>query len=213
MRKFLGLLCCILLLCPRAAAAERKYVAVILEDPVLEGPMLENLSRRNARVTVFLSRGKLETAPNLAQALLDGGHEIGLRNQEDFVPLSRRAIARTLNDQRSLLPQKCPVRFFRPGTSRPSDGTRQVARALGLCLVEGRTRPAWPENSAWILSPLGRIQDGDILLAEEWNLPNLVELLQNQGYTLVTLSRLAALRQAQLHPGQTYTRFPPAAAP
>ena len=207
MRKLLGLLCCFLILCPRAAGAERKYIAVIVEETTPAGAVLEELARLDARVTFFLSGRQLEAAPDLARAILDGGHEIGLRGYsgESMIPMSRRVIAGELQDSLSLLPEKCRVRFFRPPDAKPSDGTRQVAGAMGLCLIEGT-----PYGD---LNAPGRFRDGDIVLSTGRELPTLVARLQSQGFTPVTLSELANLHRVRLHPGRSYTCFPPSSTP
>ena len=216
MRKLFPLVLCLLFLCPtaRAAGSQRQYIALILEDepPGFQAQeLLDGLSDRQARVTFFLSGITLEHAPDLARQILDRGHEIGLRGCTlgSMAPMSRRAIAGELNGEIALLPPGCPIRFFRPPEGITTDGVHQVARALGLCMVESAGDGTENENSVRFLSPLGRVRDGDILLSEQETLLELVDLLQHQGYTLVTLSELTALRQARLKPGTTYRGFPP----
>lgn len=218
MRKSILLLLCLVLLCPCAASAAEpgKYVALTFDD----GPsgnytraLLAGLAVRNARATFFLCGSSLEQNPQLAEKILAQGHEIGIQGYwgNDFTALSRRDIAGEIADTRALLPKKCPVRLMRPPGGCCSDGTNQVAEAMGLAIID------------WSLEPgdgMGRgipdrVQDGDILRIRDLSAAsvsetlNIVDLLQNRGFTFVTVSELARIRSIPLRPGQHYRYFPP----
>lgn len=222
MRKSILLLLCLSLLCPCAASANQasKYIALTFDD----GPsgrftlrLLEGLEQRDARATFFLCGYRLEQYPQLAEKILAGGHEIGLHgySHRDMTGLSRRDIARELDDTAALLP--CHVRFIRPPGGRCSDALSQVARvrgyAIGLWSLDPRDWAA-QDTAAVGRSILDRIQDGDVILMHDMSdisvtaALDTVSRLQERGYTFVTLSELARLRGTQLRPGQCYRRFP-----
>lgn len=218
MRRFLLFFLCLILLCPCGASAAEpgKYVALTFDGGPSDGSvraLLAGLAVRNARATFFLCGRSLEQNPELAAKLLEQGHEIGIQSYfgRDFAALSRRDIAGEIRNTQALLPEKCSVRLLRPPGGRCSDGTGQVAKALGLSIAD------------WALEPgdgMGRgipdrVQDGDILRIRDLSAASIsgalkiVDQLQNRGFTFVTVSELARIRSIALRPGQHYRHFPP----
>ena len=198
MRKCLIFILILALLCPLSASAAEgpKYLALVFEDFPREMPaLLEGLASRGVRMTFFLENGDASEA----ESLVKEGHELGILTAAG-PELSRREIARELNDRERQLNTR--IRLLRT-TSRCSDGMRQVAQALGFSFVI-------PAGTLRALSPAS---DGDILLADgsipAISLLELVDDLQKQGFTLVTVSELARHRGVFLRPGATYRSFPP----
>lgn len=225
MRKSILLLLCLVLLypCTASGAEQKKYVALTFDGTPGENQtraLLAGLAVRNARATFFLCGSQLEQNPVLAEKILAQDHEIGIQSYfgQAFDGLSRRDIAGEISSTRALLPKKCPVRLLRPPGGRCSDGTNQVANALGLAVADWALEPgdgAIRDNSAVTRSILEQIQDGDVIRIRDLSPAsvnaalNLVDLLQNRGFTVVTLSELAQIRATPLRPGQHYSRFPP----
>lgn len=225
MRKILIGLLCLGLLCPcGASAAEKpKYLALTFDD----GPsgihtrsLLAGLAVRNARATFFLCGYRLEQYPGMADQILEGGHEIGIHGytHQNMAPMSRRTIAREISDTKALLPAKCTVRLLRPPGGCCSDGVCQVAGAMGLAIAGWSLDPKdWATQDAAAVGRtiLDRVQDGDIILMHDMTASsvnaalNIVDLLQQRGFTFVTVSELARLREMPLIPGATYRKLPP----
>lgn len=218
MRRFLLFFLCLPLLFPCAAsgAERKKYVALTFDSSPGESQtraLLAGLDVREVRATFFLCGIQLEQNPELAAKLLEQGHEIGIQSYfgRDFAGRSRRDIAAEISDTRSLLPQRCPVRLLRPPGGQCSDGTNQVAKAMGFSVAD------------WALEPgdgMGRgipdrVRDGDILRFRDLSAASVsqalktVDQLQNQGFTFVTVSELAKIRGVLLRPGTHYRSFPP----
>ena len=224
MRRFLLFFLCLVFLCPcGASAAEKpKYIALTFDGGPAEDhvrALLAGLAVRDARATFFLCGKQLEQNPELAEKILAQGHEIGIQSYwgNDFSGLSRRAIAAEISDTRALLPQRCPVRLLRPPGGRGSDGTNQVAKALGLAVADWALEPG--DSALWDNSAVGRgildqVRDGDVIRIRDLSASsvstalNLVSLLQKRGFTVVTMSELAQLRAVPLRPGQHYSSFP-----
>lgn len=225
MRRLLLFFLCLILLCPcgASAAEEPKYIALTFDGGSTDGSvraLLAGLAVRNARATFFLCGKQLEKNPELAEKILAQGHEIGIQSffSNDFSGMSRRDIAAEVTDTRALLPEKCPVRLLRPPGGCCSDGTNQVAQAMDLAIIDWSLDPkAWAAQDAAAIGRtiLDRVQDGDIIAIRDMSEAsvraalNLVDLLQNQGFTFVTVSELAQIRAVPLRPGQHYSRFPP----
>ena len=76
----------------------------------------------------------------------------------------------------------------------------------------------WATNSAAAIEKavLSHIHDGDIVVLHDMSdssvqaALDIVDVLQEQGYTLVTVGDLAWLRGISVRGGKTYTKFPPA---
>ena len=220
MRKLLTIALCLLLLCPGAKAAQtgEKYVALTFDG----GPsgrytrrLLEGLEKQDAKVTFLVCGYRLAQFPELARAMVDGGHEIGLQSygSTTLEGMSRRHIAQALADTRALLPEGTEVRFLRPPEDRCTDGVRQVAAVTNLAILGWSVDPSrWTAGSRGIV---GTVSDGDVILIRHISdetvdaALSLVDQLQKQGYRFVTVSELAQIRRVKVRPGESYASFPP----
>ena len=224
MRKLCLLLCLLLVLPLEASAHEQpKYIALTFDD----GPsglhtraLLAGLAVRQAKATFFLCGYRAEQYPELTEQIWQEGHEIGIHgySHKNMAPMSRRDIAAEISDTKALLPEKCPVRLLRPPGGCCSDGVNQVAGAMGLAVIGWSVDPrdwATQDTAAVGRSVLDRVQDGDIILMHDTSASsvsaalNIVDILSRRGFTFVTVSELARLREVRLIPGGNYRKFPP----
>ena len=160
------------LILPARAAASSKYVALTFDD----GPsgkytraLLDGLYDRGARATFLLCGYRIKDYPDLAQRILDEGHEIGLHgySHDPMKAMSRRTIARELMDTEALLPEGCRPAFLRPPGGFRSDAVTQVAQARGLAILHWSVDPYdWKihDEQAIEKAVLEQVQDGDIIL-------------------------------------------------
>ena len=176
-------------LCPPAAsAAEVPPCIALAVTGKGEGNLPERIAAQGARATFFPESGSWEQG----RRILDAGHEIGLTAPENWNFLSRRDVYRQLRARRMLLPP-CQIRIVRP-EGRVSDGVRQVAEVQGMHIL-GNALDPWAEAPAG-RSLMERLKPGDILLLDGDDpelILNLIRVLQNQGYRLVTVSELHRL--------------------
>ena len=224
MRKICFFLCLALLLPLQASAADQpKYIALTFDD----GPsglqtraLLAGLAVRNARATFFLCGYRVEQYPELTEKIWKDGHEIGIHgySHNSMLPMSRREIASEIDRTKALLPEKCPVALLRPPGGCCSDAVNQVAGAMGLAVIDWSVDPkdwAIQDTAAVGRSVLDQVRDGDIILMHDMTASsvnaalNIVDVLQKRGFTFVTVSELARIRDARLIPGGHYRRFPP----
>ncbi len=214
---------CFLLLCPNARAAEHKYVALTFDD----GPsgrftqrLLEGMAERDVKATFLVCGYRLKQYPELAQQMLNQGHELGLHgySHKNMKTLSRREIAQELMDTEALLPEGCKVRFLRPPGGCCSDGVRQVAKARNYAILDWSVDPrdwATKDTAAIETAVVEGVQDGDIVLLHDMTDSSvdaalaIIDRLKAEGFTFVTVSQLAKLRDAEIIPGQMYRKFPP----
>ncbi len=224
MRRFCIMILCLFLAVPTVEAAEgEKYVALTFDD----GPsgrftrrLLAGLAERDAKATFLLCGYRLEQYPDIAETMVEDGHEIGLHgySHDNMKAMSRRTIARELEMTQALLPEGCVVSFLRPPGGCCSDGVRQVAQAKGLGILDWSVDPqdwANKDTSAIRRSVLRDIRDGDVILLHDMTDSSvdaalaIVDVLQAKGYRFVTVSELARIRGTDIKPGRIYRKFPP----
>ena len=224
MRRMLCLILCALLLCPaRAKAAETKYVALTFDD----GPsgkftrrLLKGLYDRDAKATFLLCGYRLKQYPDLAEQLLAQGHEIGIHGYShgNMKTMTRTEIAKEIMDTEALLPKKCKAVFVRPPGGCCSDAVVQVARARGLAVLSWSVDPRdWASSDAIAIDAavVEQVKDGDVVLLHDMTDSSvdaalaIIDHLQAQGFSFVTVSELAKLRREEVKPGAVYTCFPP----
>lgn len=223
MRRFFAVFLCVLLLCPTARAEEtEKYVALTFDD----GPagrftrrLLEGLEERDAKATFLVCGYRLKQYPELARQLMEAGHELGLHgySHANMQSMSRRDIAKELMDTEALLPEGCRVAFLRPPGGCCSDAVLQVAEARNYAILNWSVDPRdWATQDAAAINAavVGKVQDGDVVLLHDMTDSSvdaaleIVDQLQKDGFTFVTVSELAKIRDVKINPGQVYEKFP-----
>lgn len=210
------------LVLPVQAVHGSKYVALTFDD----GPsgkytraLLDGLYDRGAKATFLLCGYRIKDYPDLAQRILDEGHEIGYHgySHDSMKTMSRRQIAQELMDTEALLPEGCHPAFLRPPGGFSSDGVRQVAQARGLAILHWSVDPHdWEIHNEQAIEKavLEQVHDGDIILLHDMTTASveaaldIVDALVKQDYEFVTVSELARLRGLRPRPGEVYKRFP-----
>lgn len=225
MRRIVALVLCLSFLVLPVQAQEVKYVALTFDD----GPsgkytrqLLDGLYDRGVQATFLLCGYRMRDYPDLTRQICAEGHEIGYHGftHKNMKTMSRREIAQELTDSQALLPEGCHPVFLRPPGGCCSDAVRQVAEARNLAILNWSVDPrdwATHDTAAVERSVLKNIKDGDIVLLHDMSASSvqaaldIIDVLLEQEYEIVTVSCLARLREAKLKPGQTYSRFPKAA--
>lgn len=218
-----GLLCLSFLALPAQAAPTDRYVALTFDD----GPsgrftrqLLDGLYDRGVKATFLLCGYRLKDDPELAQRIYDEGHEIGFHgySHKNMKDMSRRDIAKELEDTQALLPPGCCPRFLRPPGGICGDSVRQVSQVRGLAILSWSVDPrdwATKDKNAVKKAVLDRVTDGDIVLLHDLSSSSvqaaleIVDELLARGFQIVTVSQLAKARGTSLRPGQVYGKFPP----
>ena len=107
--------------------------------------------------------------------------------------------------------------FLRPPGGCCSDAVRQVAEARQLAILSWSVDPrdwATSDTAAVERAVLKNVKDGDIVLLHDMTVSSvqaaldIVDVLKDQGYEIVTVSELVKLRGVNLKPGKIYTSFP-----
>ena len=222
MRRFLAVLAVLsLLVIPVDAAETTKYVALTFDD----GPsgrytrrLLDGLWGREVKATFLLCGYRIKDYPDITQRIFDEGHEIGYHGytHKNMKEMSRRTVASEIMDTQALLPEGGEPVFLRPpGGCRRGAGVHTEARQLAILSWSVDPRDwATSDTAAVEQAVLKNVKDGDIVLLHDMTVSSvqaaldIVDVLKDQGYEIVTVSELVKLRGVNLKPGKTYTSFP-----
>ena len=166
------------------------------------------------RTTFFMVGSRVASRASELQRMVTSGHEVA-NHTYDHVYLNK-AGAETIQNQvaacNNIIEQTCGVRprvMRLPGGNKNATVLANVAMPIILWNVDTRD---WShrDTQKTIDAVLGKVKDGDIVLmhelyestaaASEYLVPKLVE----QGFELVTVSELAALKGRTLNAGEVY---------
>ena len=224
MKRILLILICLFLLgSVPVRAAQREYVALTFDD----GPsgrftrrLLDGLEQRGVKATFLLCGYRLETYRNLAQRIFDSGHEIGLHGytHRDMATLSAWELRKEIEDTKKLLPEGCEPVFLRPPGGSENSAVQAVAKQAGLSILQWSVDPRdWAVHDADAIETavVDQVRNGDVILLHDLSDSSvdaalaIIDRLQEEGVTFLTVSQLAELRGIELQPGKVYQSFPP----
>ena len=221
MHRFLALVLSISLMVLPVRAEAPKYVALTFDD----GPsgkytrkLLDGLYDRGVQATFLLCGYRMKDYPDLTRRILEEGHEIGYHGftHKNMQQMSRRDIAKELEDSQALLPEGCQPVFLRPPGGCCSDAVRQVTQVRNLAILGWSVDPRdWATHDTASIERfvLKNVKDGDIVLLHDMSdssvkaALDIVDVLLEQDYEIVTVSRLVRIRGVKLKPGRMYNRF------
>ena len=222
MRRFLAFVLSVSLMVLPVRAEAPKYVALTFDD----GPsgkytrkLLDGLYDRGVQATFLLCGYRMKDYPDLTKRILEEGHEIGYHGftHKNMKQMSRRDIAKELEDSQVLLPDGCQPVFLRPPGGCCSDAVRQVAEVRNLAILNWSVDPRdWATHDTASIEHfvLKHVKDGDIVLLHDMSdssvqaALDIVDVLLDQDYEIVTVSRLVRVRGVKLRPGRAYSSFP-----
>lgn len=221
MRRFLAFVLSVSLMVLPVRAEEPKYVALTFDD----GPsgkytrqLLDGLYDRGVQATFLLCGYRMKDYPDLTRRIWEEGHEIGYHGftHKNMQQMSRRDIAKELEDSQALLPEGCQPVFLRPPGGCCSDAVRQVTQVRNLAILGWSVDPRdWATHDTASIERfvLKNVKDGDIVLLHDMSdssvkaALDIVDVLLEKDYEIVTVSRLVRIRDVKLKPGQMYNRF------
>ena len=221
MRRFLALVLSVSLMVLPVRAEAPKYVALTFDD----GPsgkytrkLLDGLYDRGVQATFLLCGYRMKDYPDLTRRIWEEGHEIGYHGftHKNMQQMSRRDIAKELEDSQALLPEGCQPVFLRPPGGCCSDAVRQVAQVRNLAILGWSVDPRdWATHDTASVERfvLKNVKDGDIVLLHDMSdssvkaALDIVDVLLEKDYEIVTVSRLVRIRDVRLKPGRMYNRF------
>ena len=222
MRKLLAIFLSFSLMILPVQAEETKYVALTFDD----GPsgkytrkLLDGLYDRGVQATFLLCGYRMKDYPDLTKRIWEEGHEIGYHGftHKNMQQMSRREIAKELEDSQALLPEGCSPVFLRPPGGCCSDAVLQVAQVRNLAILNWSVDPRdWATHDTASIERfvLKNVKNGDIVLLHDMSdssvkaALDIVDVLLDKDYEIVTVSRLVRIRGVKLKAGQVYGSLP-----
>ena len=202
-----------------------KFIAVSFDDgpcgPFDNGgtqALLAKLDELHVKATFFVIGQNARSYRTAARAAFEAGHELG-NHSDGYSSLGgadKREIAASIDSASRVILEitgKYPY-FFRAPNLNHGDMLSQVCAERGMPLIDGSVHNDWPGNAAAVLqSVLNNPRDGEIIILHENNtskgntlsaLPQIVKGLREKGFWILSIGRLAAVKQQTLEAGERY---------
>jgi len=208
------------------SAKPDKYIAISFDDgpcgPFDSGgtaALLSKLEELSVKATFFMIGNNIRSYKTAARAVFEAGHEIAnhsdgyaslgsaeVKNIEASIDAASQAILEITG--------KYPYFFRAPNLNHGIDLSK-VCMDRGMPLIDGSAHNDWPGSAAAILqSVLNNPRDGDIIILHENNtsqgntmsvLPQIVAGLRERGFWILSVGRLAAVKEKTLQTGERYS--------
>jgi peptidoglycan/xylan/chitin deacetylase (PgdA/CDA1 family) len=197
-----------------------KYIALSFDDGPSTGTqaLLDALAEQQVHATFFLIGNNVNDQPGVVRVIRDTGHEIGNHSQgyasmnADTVGPAKRNI------------QSCNDAIFNATNTDGNPVTPKYFRAPGLSTGKNLLTACSEMNPPLVHGIICNEASKVIAAAKEWGIilnhdpssdwgavaavPDYVATLRNQGYYIVTVGQLLALRNSgELMPGKIYNDF------
>ena len=198
--------------CLYTVPTPERVVALTLDD----GPdsahtrtLLDLLRAHDARATFFLISGRVPGDEALVRAMVAEGHELGnhLTRDEASIRLPAHAFAAAVAEAGRVLGEFGTVRWLRPGSGWYNGTMLDIIERSGYQCALGSVYPydaqlPWPTLSAAYV--LANTRPGAVIVLHEGGersrrtietLRQVLPVLRDRGYQVVTLSELATMRR------------------
>ncbi len=206
-----------------ANSEEGKFVALTFDD----GPsghytaeLLDGLEERGVKATFFLCGYRVDQFPTLTRRISEAGHEIGTHSDAHkfFSEMSPRELCKDLTTSVDKLREATgqePTLLRPPGGIYDRKILRQTTCADLPIILWSVDPDDWCCNSSSTIVKrvLNKVSDGDIILLHDMSDSSvkaaleIVDRLQEQGYTFLTVSELAEQGGTELEGGKVYYCF------
>ena len=204
-------------------AEEGKYVAITFDD----GPsghytaeLLEGLEKRGIKATFFLCGYRVDQFPDLTRRIAEAGHEIGTHSDAHkfFSEMSPKELCKDLTASVEKLREATgqePTLLRPPGGIYDRKILKQTTCADLPVILWSVDPDDWccSSSSTIVKRVLNKVEDGDIILLHDMSDSSvtaaleIVDRLQEQGYTFLTVSELARQKGTTLEGGKVYYSF------
>jgi peptidoglycan/xylan/chitin deacetylase (PgdA/CDA1 family) len=209
-------------------AKPTKYIALSFDDgpcaPSNSGgtaAMLAKLDELKVKTTFFVIGQNVRGNKAAAQAIFDGGHELG-NHSDGFISLggeSTSAITLSLDTASLTIKEitgKYPCLFRAPNLSHGTN-LSNVCEERGMALIDGSAHNDWDGTGHTTTSiknsVLANPQNGGIVILHDNNtskgdtmnaLTDIVNGLREKGFWILTVGQLAAVKEKTLEGGKRY---------
>ncbi len=186
------------------------FVALTIDDGPDPGttPEILNILRKwDAHATFFLITDRVTGNETIVRRMLADGHGLGnhLTSDEPSINLARSEFDCRLDESTEVLSQFGAIRWFRPGSGWYNDEMLGIIQNKGYHCALGSIYPYDPQlGSSWFSTRyvLWKVKPGSIIILHDHGsrgertavvLREILPILAQRGYKVVTLSKLIAL--------------------
>jgi len=205
-----------------------KYIAISFDDGPCSASnyggtaaMLAKLNELRVKATFFVIGQNVRSNKTVTKAIFDGGHELGNHSDgyDGLGGSSASVIAANLDAASRAIKEitgKYPCLFRAPNLNHGANLSK-VCEERGMALIDGKTHSDWDgtgHTPASIKdSVLTNPQDGGIILLHDNNtskgdtlsaLPDIINGLRENGFWIMTVGQLAAVKEKPLMAGKRY---------
>ncbi|WP_429843338.1 polysaccharide deacetylase family protein [Brevibacillus sp. FIR094] len=176
--------------------------------------LLDILAEHDVKATFFLRAKGVENNPNLARAMVEGGHDVANHsyNHPVITTLTTEELQKDVVKAHQVITeaiQQQPVMLFRPPTGVVDDHTAKVIAATGykvIALYDVTTLDWDKKNSAQdiVNGVMSKTKNGSVILLHMLDdihtieaLPIVLESLKSKGYTFVKMDDM--IKQSRSH--------------
>lgn len=206
-----------------ARAQEGKFIAITFDD----GPsgrftvaLLDGLQERQVRATFFLCGYRVDQYPGLTKRIANEGHEIG--NHSDvhrfFSEMTSTELCEDLIRSTEKIQKatgKRPTLLRPPGGIYDRKALKETTCADLPIILWSVDPDDWCCYDSNVVTDrvVDQVEPGDIILLHDMYdssvsaALNIIDKLQAEGYTFVTVSELAAIYGTELIGGEVYSEF------
>ncbi|WP_239614045.1 polysaccharide deacetylase family protein [Cohnella mopanensis] len=194
---------------------DKKEIALTFDDWGTDytiTKILDILAEHDVKATFFLRAKGVEANPNLARAMIEGGHDVANHSYTHPVvtTLSAEALQEDVVKAHQVITeaiQQQPTMLFRPPTGEIDDQTAKVIAAIGypdIALYDVTTFDWDSKNSAEdiVNSIMKQTENGSVILLHMLDdihtieaLPTAIERLKEKGFTFVKMADLIGLKK------------------
>jgi peptidoglycan/xylan/chitin deacetylase (PgdA/CDA1 family) len=206
---------------PVSAAQPKGYLALTFDDgpwPETTAALLDGLAQRGVKATFFLIGSQIEARAQVVQRMADEGHQIGLHTWDhvSLQGLDPGEIQTQLDRTRAVLTDLVGQEDFmvRPPYGFVDDTLRANVQAPLICWSVDTEDWRYKDPDRICRVVTQEAADGAIILMHDIYDTTVqgalasVDALLDQGYCLVTVEELFALRGETPEAGQVYRALP-----
>ena len=178
--------------------------------------LLDQLKKYNAHATFFMLGKNVTKYPDAVKQMLKDGNELGNHSydHQQLTKIDAKAIAKEVNDTNTNIKNICgsPADVLRPPYGAIND---TVKSSVGMPMIlwnvdtlDWKTR----NKQSTIDEVMKNLKDGDIILMHDIHTETIDAALElipklEEGYQLVTVSEMAAVKNKTLENGTAYSSF------
>jgi len=203
-----------------AFPSDAKLVALTYDDGPCNntGRLLDILAQYDVKCTFFLLGKNVAAMPDTVKRMVAEGHEVGNHtySHENLKKIEHSEVRDQLDRTADAIENACGVRptLLRPPYGATTYSLRDFVTDYPFIKWSVDGEDSFTESADTVVKNCTKdTKDGDIILIHDihdWSVeatPQIIEKLQGEGFTFVTVTQLLTRNGESLHGGGSYRRY------